>query len=84
MGAEPLIVNAQDELVEQLAHPSYEVVWNRAIAVFGGTELARDWMNTPLPTLADQTPDFVARSGDADRQREVLRILISIDYGMFN
>jgi uncharacterized protein (DUF2384 family) len=72
------------ELAYQLEHPSSEIVWSRAVEVFGGEELARKWMETSLPILGRQTPRQCADSGDAEKQREVLMILTRIDYGMFS
>jgi uncharacterized protein (DUF2384 family) len=72
------------ELAYQLEHPSSEIIWSRAVEVFGGDELAREWMETSLPILDHQTPRQCAESGDAAKQREVLMILTRIDYGMFS
>jgi len=44
-------------------------------------ELAHNWMNTRLPILDQHTP---AQYGGAAKQREVLMILVRIDYGMFS
>src|SRR5258708_2516003 len=66
----------------QLEHPSSEVIWQRAIEVFGTEELARKWMQTPLPILDARTPEHYALSGDSGKQREVLVILGRIDYGI--
>jgi uncharacterized protein (DUF2384 family) len=65
-------------------HPSREVIWKRALEVFDGEELARQWMNTPLPLLHNYTPQQWVDSGDAERKREVLTILAGIDYGMYS
>ncbi len=72
------------ELAFQLEHPSREIIWSRAVEVFGGEELARRWMETSLPVLDRQTPRQYADSGDSEKQREVLMILTRIDYGMFS
>jgi len=72
------------ELAYQLEHPSREIIWSRAVEVFGGEELARKWMETPLPVLEQQAPRQYADSGDAAKLREVLMILTRIDYGMFS
>jgi uncharacterized protein (DUF2384 family) len=72
------------ELAYQLEHPSPEIIWSRAVEVFGGDELAKKWMATALPVLDQQTPQQYADSGDAAKQREVLMILTRIDYGMFS
>lgn len=67
----------------QMEHPATNAIWSRAIEVFHGEELAREWMSHPLPILADHTPLEYAESGDAEKQREVLTILARLDYGMF-
>ncbi len=72
------------ELAYQLEHPSSEIVWSRAVEVFGGEELARRWMETSLPVFEHQTPRQHADSGDTAKLREVLMILTRIDYGMFS
>jgi uncharacterized protein (DUF2384 family) len=72
------------ELAYQLEHPSREIIWSRAVEVFGGEELARKWMETSLPILDQHTPQQYADSEDAAKQREVLMILTRIDYGMFS
>jgi putative toxin-antitoxin system antitoxin component (TIGR02293 family) len=68
----------------QLEHPNSEAIWRRAVEVFGNDELARKWMQTPLPILGQSTPEQYSSSGDAEKQREVLAILGRIDYGMFS
>ena len=68
----------------QLEHPSAEVIWKRAVEVFGSEDLARKWMDTPLPILGQSTPELYSSSGDAAKQREILTILGRIDYGMFS
>lgn len=78
------MVTGYTELAYQLEHPSAEVIRARAAEVFGSEELAHKWMNTPLPILAQHTPAQYAESGDAAKQREVLMILVRIDYGMFS
>ncbi len=72
------------ELAYQLEHPSREIIWSRAVEVFGGAELARKWMETSLAVLDRQTPQQCADSGDPAKQREVLMVLNRIDYGMFS
>ncbi|MDP8991100.1 MAG: MbcA/ParS/Xre antitoxin family protein [Acidobacteriota bacterium] len=68
----------------QLDHPSSEVIWQRAVEVFGSEDLARNWMDTPLAILGHSTPRQFSSSGDAAKQREILTILGRIDYGMFS
>ena len=68
----------------QMENPSAAAIWSRALEIFEGEELAREWMNYPLPILADHTPQEYTDSGDAEKQREVLTILARLDYGMFS
>lgn len=77
-------VTGASELAYQLDHPSSEVIWSRAVEVFGSDELARKWMQTPLPILGGQSPQQCSDSGEANKQREVLIILNRIDFGMFS
>jgi hypothetical protein len=75
-------VTGHAELTYQLEHPSPEIIWARAVEVFGGVDLARKWMDTPLAILEDHTP--AQHSGDRMKQREVLTVLARIEYGMFS
>jgi|HubBroStandDraft_1064217.scaffolds.fasta_scaffold813539_1 uncharacterized protein (DUF2384 family) len=77
-------VTGLSELSNQLQHPSAEAIWSRAVEIFGGEELARKWMEAPLPILDRHTPRSYTASGDAAQQREVLMILNRIDFGMFS
>ncbi len=77
-------VTGHSELAFQLERPSREIIWSRAVEVFGGDELAKKWMETALPILDQQTPQQYTDSEDAAKQREVLMILTRIDYGMFS
>ena len=72
------------EQAMEVEHPSGEAIWKRAIEVFDSEDLARQWMNSPLPLLHNRTPQQCADSGDAGQQREVLTILARIDYGMYS
>jgi len=67
-----------------MEHPSPEAIWSRAVEIFDGEQLAREWMDHPLPLLEDHTPQEYADSGDAGKQRQVLTILARLDYGMFS
>jgi uncharacterized protein (DUF2384 family) len=77
-------VTGLSELSNQLEHPSAEAIWSRAVEIFGGAELAKKWMETPLPVLDQLTPQSYSDSGAAAKQREVLMILNRIDFGMFS
>ena len=72
------------EQAMEIEHPTAEAIWKRAVEVFDGEDLARQWMNTPLPLLHDRTPRQCADSNDAGQQRETLAILARIDYGMYS
>jgi uncharacterized protein (DUF2384 family) len=74
---------APAELAYQIAHPSAGIIWTRAVEVFENEDKARAWMDTRLPILEQHTPREHAESGNAEKQREVLEILVRIDYGMF-
>lgn len=78
------VVTGLPEQSFQLEHPSSEAIWKRAVEVFGNEDLARKWMDTPLPILGQSTPEQYSCSGDAAKQREILTILGRIDYGIFS
>lgn len=67
-----------------MEHPSAQAIWSRAVEIFDGEELAREWMNNSLPVLDQHTPQQYADSGDAKKQRQVLTLLARLDYGMFS
>jgi len=75
---------SSEELAAQLEHPSAEVVWNRALEVFGDEAKARSWMSTPLGILGGRTPQTLVATGNAVEQRHVLEVLLRIDYGVFS
>ena len=77
-------VTGHAELANQLEHPTAHAIWARAVEVFGKEELARRWMTTPLAILEHHTPQQYSDSGDPVKQREVLAVLVRIDYGMFS
>jgi len=68
----------------QLEHPTAEAIWKRAVEIFSSEDLARKWMETPLPILGQSTPELYSSSGDVAKQREILTILGRIDYGIFS
>jgi uncharacterized protein (DUF2384 family) len=68
----------------QLEHPSSEIIWMRALEVFGNEEKAHRWMETALPILSGGTPEQYSRSQDKEKQREVLTILGQIEYGIYS
>ena len=71
------------ELKLQLEHPSSQIIWERALEVFGDKTKARRWMNRKRAIFAGHSPKELSNSGDAVQQRKVLEALISIDYGMY-
>jgi uncharacterized protein (DUF2384 family) len=78
------LVTGVPEQALQLEHPSSEIVWARALEVFGDEEKARRWMRTALPILSGTTPDQYSLCQDPDKQREVLTILGQIEYGIYS
>ena len=77
-------VTSEAEQKLQLENPSAEIIWDRALEVFGDEQKARSWMRTPLPILDQHSPEQYADSNVPEKQREVLRILGAIDYGMYS
>jgi hypothetical protein len=47
MGATQTRAATSVEIKLQLDHPSAEIIWARALEVFGNEEKARQWMDTP-------------------------------------
>ena len=72
------------EQAVQLAHPTPEIIWARALEVFGNQEKAQHWMQTALPILSGSTPEQYAHSQNEEKQREVLTVLGQIDYGIYS
>jgi uncharacterized protein (DUF2384 family) len=77
-------ITGVSELKMQLEHPTAEIVHARALEVFGDDSKAAGWMSDPLPILNGKSPGEMVTSGDPENLRQVLQILISIDYGMFS
>ena len=50
----------------------------------GDEQKAPSWMRTPLPILDQHSPEQYGDSNVPEKQREVLRILGAIDYGMYS
>jgi uncharacterized protein (DUF2384 family) len=82
--AQTIIATSIAAQAVQMERPTPEAIWSRAVEIFDGEELAREWMNNPLPILDHHTPQQYADSGDAGKQRQVLTILARLDYGMFS
>lgn len=71
-------------LAAQLAHPSEDSIWSRALEVFGNETIARAWMTTPRDIFGGRSPQQLAATGEAEQQRRVLEVLLRIDYGVFS
>lgn len=67
-----------------LANPTAELVWSRALETFGDEARARHWMNNPRDIFEDRSPQELVDTGDPAQQRRVLTVLIRIDYGVFS
>jgi len=78
----PAVTGISEQAV-QLEHPSSEIIWARALEVFGNEDKARGWMQTSLPILGGCSPEQYSLSGEPEKQREVLTILGQIDYGIY-
>jgi uncharacterized protein (DUF2384 family) len=83
-GTRITVVTGIPEQALQLEHPSSEIIWARALEVFGNEEKARRWMQTVLPILSGGTPEQYSLSEDKAKQREVLTILGQIEYGIYS
>jgi uncharacterized protein (DUF2384 family) len=79
----PTLTTAE-QLAAELEHPNANVVWSRALEVFGDEAKARSWMKTARDLFDGRAPEELVNSGDAAEQRRVLEILIRIDYGVFS
>ena len=83
-GSRIIAVTSVSEQAVQLEHPSSEIIWARALEVFGDEEKARRWMRTALPILSGCTPDQYSLSEDKAKQRDVLTILGQIEFGIYS
>jgi uncharacterized protein (DUF2384 family) len=72
------------QLAEQLQHPDASIVWNRALEVFGEEAKATSWMNTRREIFGKRSPQELVSSGDPSEQRQVLEVLLRIEYGVFS
>jgi uncharacterized protein (DUF2384 family) len=79
----PAVTGISEQAV-QLEHPSSEIIWARALEVFGDEDKARRWMQTALPILSGCSPEQYSLSEDQEKQREVLTVLGQIDYGIYS
>jgi uncharacterized protein (DUF2384 family) len=80
----PLHPTETERLSADLAHPSSNSVWARALETFGDEAKARHWMNAPRDIFEGRSPQELVDTGDPSEQRRVLTVLIRIDYGVFS
>jgi uncharacterized protein (DUF2384 family) len=80
----PMYPGEAEQLSADLAHPSANAVWSRALETFGDEPKARHWMNTPRDIFEGRSPQELVNTGDPAEQRRVLTVLIRIDYGVFS
>jgi uncharacterized protein (DUF2384 family) len=73
-----------EQLSADLAHPSANSVWTRALETFGDEAKAGHWMNAPRDIFEGRSPRELVETGDPAEQRRVLTVLIRIDYGVFS
>ena len=85
MGAtHTLALTSAPQLKAELEHPSGEIIWARAVEVFGNEGKAKTWMNQPRSIFNNRSPRQIADDGNATEQRTVLESLIAIDYALFS
>jgi uncharacterized protein (DUF2384 family) len=82
--AHPVVVTGLPELQMQLDQPSAEIIRSRAIEVFGSEAKADIWLTRRRKIFNDRSPQEIVRSGDVAMMREVLKSLISIEFGTFS
>jgi len=68
----------------QIDRPSAEIIHSRAIEVFGSEAKADTWLTRRRKIFNDRSPQEIIHSGDVAMMREVLRSLISIEFGTFS
>ena len=66
--------------IQQQAKPIVEIA-ARAMEIFGTREKALRWLNTPVPSLGDQTP--LSSLGTPEGIREVERTLGQVEHGIW-
>jgi uncharacterized protein (DUF2384 family) len=72
-----------EQLSADLADPSANSIWTRALETFGDEAKARHWMSAPREIFDGRSPQELVETGDPAEQRRVLTVLIRIDYGVF-
>lgn len=78
------IATSPDELAGQLQHPAAEIVWKRALEVFGDEAKAKSWMTSPRPIFDGSSPEQLISMANLDGLRHVLETLILIEYGVYS
>lgn len=73
-----------EQLAGQLQHPTANLIWSRALEVFGDEVKARSWMHAPRDIFGGRSPQDLVETGDRAEQRRVLEVLLRIDYGVFS
>ena len=71
-------------LVADIDHPTPNGVWARAYETFGDEGKALHWMQTPRDIFGGYSPAQLVASGSVESQRQVMKVLIRIDYGVFS
>jgi putative toxin-antitoxin system antitoxin component (TIGR02293 family) len=80
----PLYEMEARQMSADLANPTAELVWSRALETFGDEAKARHWMHNPRDIFEDRSPQELVDTRDPAEQRRVLTVLIRIDYGVFS
>jgi uncharacterized protein (DUF2384 family) len=80
----PLYQMEAPQMSSDLANPTADLVWSRALQTFGDEAKARHWMSAPRDIFDGRSPQELVDTGDPDEQRRVLTVLIRIDYGVFS
>ena len=65
-----------------LHHPDPSFIRNYAKEVFGDSQRAGTWLRSSNSSLGKTSPQRRLASGDAESMRQVLRLLIQLDYGV--
>lgn len=85
MGAvRPIVVTGLPELQMQLEQPAAGIIRARAVEVFGSEAKANTWLQRPRKIFNHRSPEDILSSGDVEMMREILKSLISIEFGTFS
>ncbi len=77
-------VSSEAELEEQLRNPTPDIVRARALEVLGNNEKATRWLSQPRPIFDDHSPNDLIATGDPEKMREVLGILLRVEFGVYS